>query len=379
MQIGIVGAKYTGKTTLFQAVTGLRGGNGGRGQPQRAVAEVPDPRLDRLSELFRPRRTVRAQIEWVDVPGLPLGGGASDGAAPDAGAAARAGGGNGGAGGGPSRGAEEAAPAAVRVLEHARRVDALVQVVRCFENGAGAAAPVGELADFAAELVLADLQVVENRLERLAKERQKGVPGGAAVELAVLERARAWLEEGRPLRELDLTAEQRRAVAGFSFLSLKPLIVVLNGPESGVGPELVAAARARGGEVLDLCAKLEDEIAQLPAEDRAEFLEHLGIGEPALGRMIRAAYGALGLQSFFTVGEDECRAWTVRRRALAPEAAGVIHSDLERGFIRAEVCAYETLVAAGSLAAAKKANQVRLEGKGYEVQDGDVVSIRFSV
>lgn len=372
MQIGIVGAKYTGKTTLFQAVTGLRGGNGGRGQPQRAVAEVPDPRLDRLSALFQPRRTVRAQIEWVDVPGLALGGGALNGPAPDGGGAARA-------GGGPSGSADEAAPAAVRVLEHARRVDALVQVVRCFEDGAGPAAPAGELDDFAAELVLADLQVVENRLERLAKERQKGVQSGAAIELAVLERARAWLEEGRPLRELDLTAEQRRAVAGFSFLSLKPLIVVLNGPESGVSPELVAAARARGGEVLDLCAKLEDEIAQLPAEDRGEFLEHLGIGEPALGRMIRAAYGALGLQSFFTVGEDECRAWTVRQRALAPEAAGVIHSDLERGFIRAEVCAYETLVAAGSLGAAKKANQVRLEGKGYEVQDGDVVSIRFSV
>jgi hypothetical protein len=357
MQIGIVGAKYTGKTTLFQAVTGLRGGNGGRGQPQRAVAEVPDPRLDRLSELFQPRRTVRAQIEWVDVPGMALGGGALNGPAPDGGAAARA-------GGGASGGADEAAPAAVRVLEHARRVDALVQVVRCFEDGIGPAAPASELDDFAAELVLADLQVVENRLERLAKERQKGVQSGAAVELAVLERARAWLEEGRPLRELDYTAEQRRAVAGFSFLSLKPLIVVLNGPEGGVSPELVAAARARG---------------QLPAEDRGEFLEHLGIGEPALGRMIRAAYGALGLQSFFTVGEDECRAWTVRQRALAPEAAGVIHSDLERGFIRAEVCAYETLVAAGSLGAAKKANQVRLEGKGYEVQDGDVVSIRFSV
>lgn len=365
MQIGIVGAKYTGKTTLFQAVTGLRGGNGGRGQPQRAVAEVPDPRLDRLSELFQPRRTVRAQIEWVDVPGLALGGGALNRSASD--------------GGGPSGSADEAAPAAVRVLEHARRVDALVQVVRCFEDGAGPAAPVGELDDFAAELVLADLQVVENRLERLAKERQKGLQSGAAIELAVLERARAWLEEGRPLRELDLTVEQRRAVAGFSFLSLKPLIVVLNGPESGVSPEFVTAARARGGEVLDLCAKLEDEIAQLPAEDRGEFLEQLGIGEPALARMIRAAYGALGLQSFFTVGEDECRAWTVRQRALAPEAAGVIHSDLERGFIRAEVCAYETLVAAGSLGAAKKANQVRLEGKGYEVQDGDVVSIRFSV
>lgn len=374
MQIGIVGAKYAGKTTLFQAVTGLRGGSGGRGQPQRAVAEVPDPRLDRLSELFRPRRTVRARIEWVDVPGLALGGGTPNGHPPDGGAAARA-----GAGGGASGDADEATPAAVRVLEHVRRVDALVQVVRCFENGVGPAAPASELDDFAAELVLADLQIVENRLERLAKERRKGVPNGAAVELAVLERARAWLEEGRPLRELDLTAEQRRAVAGFSFLSLKPLIVVLNGPENGVSPELVAAARARGGEVLDLCAKLEDEIAQLPAEDRGEFLEQLGIGEPALGRMIRAAYGALGLQSFFTVGEDECRAWTVRQRALAPEAAGVIHSDLERGFIRAEVCAYETLVAAGSLDAAKKANQVRLEGKGYEVQDGDVVSIRFSV
>jgi len=349
VQIGIVGFRYTGKTTLYNAITGAAApvGQGGV-EPLRAVAPVPDPRLDLLSAMFRPRRTVPAAVEWVDVPGL-----AGEGAA----------------------GAREG----VRFLEHGRRMDALVQVARCFDAGLGPYAPLTELDDLATELALADLQVVENRLERIATDRRRGNKPTSPLEAALLERFRARLEKGEPLRLEAVSADEARSVSGFAFLTLKPLIVVLNGPETGVDPALIVQARARGGEVVDLCARLEAEIAQLPPAEQGEYLAELGIAEPALPRTIRAAYRALGVHSFFTVGEDECRAWTVRQGALAPEAAGVIHSDLERGFIRAEVCACEELLKAGGLAEAKRANLVRLEGKGYEVRDGDVLNIRFSV
>jgi ribosome-binding ATPase len=350
VQIGIVGLKFTGKTTLHNAITGADApvGQGGV-EPLRAVAPVPDPRLDRLSAMFRPRKTTPAAVEWVDIPGL----GAGDG------------------GGGAREG--------VRFLEHGRRMDALVQVVRCFGGGYGPVDALGEIDTVATELALADLQVVENRLERLVADRRKGNKVTSPLEAPLLERFRVRLERGEPLRAEAISADEFKVIAGYAFLTLKPLIVVLNGPEDGVDAAVAAAARERVGEVVDLCARAEAEIAQLPVEERGEFLADLGIAEPALPRTIRAAYRALGLQSFFTVGEDECRAWTVRQGALAPEAAGVIHSDLERGFIRAEVCAYEELVGAGGLAEAKRANLVRLEGKAYEVRDGDVLNIRFSV
>jgi len=349
VEIGIVGVKFTGKTTLFNAITGQQAATGiGGVEPNRAAAPVPDPRLDRLSAIFRPRKTTPASVGWVDVPGFATGG-------------------------------PEARREAVRFLEHGRRVDALVQVVRGFANGHGPVAPAREIGDLATELVLADLQVVENRLERLADDRRKGARGGSPLEAPLLERLRARLEEGLPLRGLALQPDEQKLVAGFTFLTLKPLIVVLNASEDGTDPAQLAEARATGAEVVDLCARLEAEIAQLPPYERVEYLAALGIGEPAVARTVRAAYAALGLQSFFTVGEDECRAWTVRRGALAPEAAGAIHSDLERGFIRAEVCTYDDLVTAGGLAEAKRANALRLEGKAYEMRDGDVVNIRFSV
>jgi GTP-binding protein YchF len=342
VRIGIVGARLAGKTTLFNSITGqaLPTGQGGV-EAHRAVAEVPDPRLARLSAMFRPRRTVPAQVEWVDIPGLDLGPG------------------------GNGRG----------FLEHGRRMDALVLVARGFDDGLGAPQPAVEKEALAAELALADLQVVENRLERLVKERQKVGKRFDAAELELLEGFRTHLEQGRPLRELELDAAQRRLIVGYSFLTLKPLLDVLNLPE-GRGDS--ARPASRNGSI-EICAKVEAEIAQLPEQERAQYLAELGIDEPALHRLIRAAYAALGLQSFFTVGEDECRAWTVRVGALAPEAAGVVHSDLARGFIRAEVCTYEELIAAGGLSAVKRANQLRLEGKGYVVRDGDVLSIRFAV
>jgi len=351
VQIGIIGLKFSGKSTLFNVITraGLPTGQGGV-EPHLAVGKVPDPRLDLLSDLYRPRRTVHAQVEWVDVPGFAPGRSADGGRE------------------------------ATRFLEHARRVDALAQVVRCFDGGYGEPDPAGELSTLALELILADLQVVENRIERLERERRIKGKTASALEPDLMQRLRDQLEAERPLRELDLGPDERKLVAGFSFLTLKPLIVVLNHAEGEPPvPELTAAAAAAGAEVVALCARVEEELVDLPPEEAREFLAELGVEEPAAHRMIRAAYGALDLQSFFTVGPDECRAWTVRRGALAPVAAGAIHSDLQRGFIRAEVCAYDDLTAAGSHAAAKAAGKVRLEGKAYPVQDGDILEIRFNV
>ncbi|MFH2051284.1 MAG: DUF933 domain-containing protein [bacterium] len=351
MQIGIIGMKFTGKTTLFNAITGagLPTGQGGV-EPHRAVGQVPDARLDFLTGMFKPKRTVHAAVEWVDIPGF------QGGAGPD--------------------GSREG----TRFLEHGRKVDALAQVIRCFGGGYGEPEPMAELESLALELALADLQVVENRLERMAKDKGRMGKVANPLEPPCFERLREQLENDRPLRDLEFNTDELKLMAGFSFLTLKPLIVVLNHGEGDEPPADVAeAARKAGAEVVALCASVEEELAQLDPGEAAEFLADLGIAEAALGRMIHAAYGALDLQSFFTVGPDECRAWTVRRGALAPEAAGAIHSDLQRGFIRAEVTAYDDLVAAGSMQAAKAANKVRLEGKAYEVRDGDIIEIRFSV
>ncbi|MBK7045050.1 MAG: redox-regulated ATPase YchF [bacterium] len=351
MQVGLIGLKFTGKTTLHNVITG---GNRATGQggvdPHLAVGRVPDDRLERLTAMFNPKRTVYASISWVDIPGFAGGAGAD--------------------------GAHEA----VRFLEHGRKVDALAQVVRCFDGGYGAPDPLGELETLALELTFADLQIVENRLERLTKEKARLGKVANPLEPPLMERFREQLEAGRPLRELTLSPDEAKLSVGYAFLTSKPMIIVLN-LEEGVAADaalLEAAARA-GAEVVALSARVEAELGELSDEEAAEFLAALGVAEPAVGRMIRAAYGALELQSFFTVGPDECRAWTVRRGSAAPVAAGVIHSDLQRGFIRAEVTAYDDLIAAGDMAAAKAANKVRLEGKAYVVQDGDILEIRFSV
>jgi len=349
VQIGILGCKFTGKTTLFNAVTGSDQpvGQGGV-EPHLAVGRIPDPRLDVLSDMFKPKKTIHATVDWVDVPGF-------EPTAP------------GGAG------------EATRFLEHARRVDALAQVVRCFDNGIADPAPVDEIESLALELIIADLQVIENRIERLENDRARKGKVDNPLEPPLMERFKAQLDEGQPLRSLELSADEIKLSSGFSLLTLKPMILVLNSAEDGVDEAIVAAARETGAEVVDLCAKVEAELSELPEEDCNEFLADLGIEEPASHRMARSAYSAMGLHSFFTVGEDECRAWPLRMGAPAPEAAGVIHSDLERGFIRAETCSYDDLVAAGGLAEVKKLNQMRLEGKAYEVKEGDVLNIRFSV
>ncbi len=351
MQIGIIGFKFTGKTTLFNVITGAGRPTGTGGVDLHlAVGKVPDPRLARLTVMFNPKREVHTSIEWVDIPGFQGGAGAD--------------------------GAREG----TKFLEHGRKVDALAQVVRCFGGGYGDPDPLGELESMALELALADLQIVENRLEKMEKEKARMGKFTNPLEPPMMTRFKEQLENDKPLRELELSPDEVKMSAGYTFLTLKPMIAVLNHAEGEEMPaETIAAAEAMGAETVALCAAVEEELAELDEADAAEFLADMGITERALNRMIRAAYGALNLQSFFTVGPDECRAWAVRKGSTAPEAAGAIHSDLQRGFIRAEVTAYEELIAAGGMAAAKAANQVRLEGKAYVVQDGDILEIRFSV
>jgi GTP-binding protein YchF len=303
-----------------------------------------------LHDLYAPTRQVNAQVEWLDVPGF------KPGAAADGGREA------------------------TRFLEYGRKVDALSQVIRCFDGGYGAVDPVAEIETVSLELTLADLQIVENRLERLAKHKQKMGKLDNPLEPELFEKFRNQLEQGRPLRDLQLTTDEVKTASGFIFLTRKPMILVLNHAEDNEPPaDAVAAARASGAEVVTLCAKVEEELAEFPQEDAREFLIDLGLAEPASHRMIRAAHDALNLNSFFTVGKDEVRAWELRKGAQAPEAAGVVHSDMERGFIRAVVVTYEDLKACGDMAAAKRANKVREEGKNYVVQDGDIIEIRFSV
>jgi GTP-binding protein YchF len=351
VQVGLIGLKNTGKTTLFNAITGAGAPTGQGGvESRRSIGKVPDPRLDWLTALHAPTRQVNAQVEWVDAPGFTPGTG------PD--------------------GRREA----TRFLEEARKVAALAQVIRCFDGGFGSADPAGEIETLALELIVADLQIVESRLENLAKEKRRFNKVTNPLEPDLMEKLRGQLESGRPLRALELNADENKLVAGFAFLTLKPVIFVLNIAEGEAAPEeALQQARAAGGQVVVLCAKLEEELAQLSLDEAAEFLSDLGIAEPALNRMIRASFAALSLITFFTIGHDECRAWTVRRDAPAPEAAGAIHSDLQRGFIRAVVVSYDDLRVAGDMAAAKRANRVREEGKKYRVKDGDVLEIRFSV
>jgi len=351
VQIGIIGVKFTGKTTLFNVITGagLPTGQGGV-DPHLAVGKVPDPRLTRLTAMFKPKREIHTSVEWVDIPGFQIGVGTD--------------------------GAREA----TRFLEHGRKVDALAQVIRCFDGGFGTPDPAGELETLAAELALADLQIVENRLEKLTKEKARMGKVANALEPPMFERFLEQLEADRPLRDLQLNPDEEKMSSGYAFLTAKPLIAVFNLEEGAEIPtEALEAAEAAGAEVVSLCATMEEELAELDPEDAREFLADLGIEEPAKNLMIRAAYGALNLQSFFTVGPDECRAWPVPRGASAPMAAGVIHSDLQRGFIRAEVTPYDDLIAAGGMAEAKAANKMSLEGKNYIVQDGDILEIRFSV
>ncbi len=348
MKVGLTGFPGAGKTTVFNALTGLGAPTtGGEGRPNLGVIKVPDARVDKLAEIWSPKKTTYAEVSFVDFP--------------------------------PPRAApQKRAVLDAETITALRDADALVEVVRAFPDVAGAApTPVADLEAFGAELVLADLAVVEKRLERLRKEK------GNERERALLERIAPELEAGRSLRSLGLTPEERTALAGFAFLSLRPLLVVVNVPEgeaaAALAPDVAVRAAAEGAEALVLSAKVEAEVAELDAADRAGFLADLGLAESARDRFIRASYALLDLISFLTAGEDECRAWPIRRGTTALKAAGKVHSDIERGFIRAEVTSFEDFVRLGSEAKCRAAGKLRLEGKDYVVQDGDIAHFRFAV
>jgi GTP-binding protein YchF len=351
MKIGLVGFPGAGKTTVFNALTGLSAETGfgaTRGKTNLGVVKVPDTRVDALAKLYSPKKTTYAEITFSDV-------------------AATAG------GGGSARGLDRS------VLSAMREVDALCQVVRAFaDETLGAPNPLREIQDLEAEMILADLELVEKRLERLKKEK------GKPREQETLVLLKAALDGEKPLRLVDgISDDEWNIFSGFRFLTLKPLLVVLNVEESQVAAappsDIGAYVKERRVGLVQLSAKVEQDIAQMSTEDQKEFVTALGLTEPAKDRFIHAAFALLDLISFLTAGPDECRAWPIRRGLKAQLAAGKIHSDIERGFIRAEVIRVEDLLSLGSEGKCRDAGKLRLEGKEYIVQDGDVAHFRFNV
>jgi GTP-binding protein YchF len=356
MRLGIIGLPQSGKTTLFNALT--RGtvptGATGKMEVHTGVVDVPDPRVDRLSGMFKPKKTIYAKVTYADIAGLE--------------------------GGGNKTGISGT------LLNLLTQMDGFIHVVRCFEDDnvphpSGSVDALRDIVNMDSELILNDLIAVERRLERLGEEKKKGGGRDKALvdrEIALFERFNEALQNETPLRNVEISADEDRLfLSSFGFLSRKPTLIVLNLSEAQTPP--VVTYTHQKSQVVALQGKLEMDISQLPAEEAAAFLAEYGIEEPSLNRMIRFSYDLLGLQSFFTVGPDECRAWTVRRGASAPEAAGVIHSDLQKGFIRAEVMTYNDLTTLGGVAEVKSHGKFRLEGKEYIVQDGDILNIRFNL
>ena len=357
MQIGLVGLPGSGKTTLFNALVRANaetGGFTGINKANRGTIKVPDQRVDRLSGLFSPLKTTFATVEYLDIGGITSGSGKQEELQ--------------GAGG----------------LNDLRNMDVLVHVLRGFPDLAGSTvAPGVDFESVGLELAIADLEIIERRLGRLSKEARSTKRPELVREWELLERCKEEIEVGGVIRNLEFVPEDEKRLRGYRFLSQKPVLLVLNIPEVDLGRE--AQRLEELGEHTDLmdtlalCAKVEMEIAQLDEQDAGAFLDDLGIAESALNRMIIASYRLLNLVSFFTVGEDEVRAWTITRGVTAPEAAGAIHSDLERGFIRAETLECQTLLDLGGWQAAKEKGVLRVEGKQYVVKDGDVINVRFNV
>lgn len=354
MRLGIIGLPQVGKTTIFNALT--RGNqpvttSGGRFEVHTGVVDVPDERIDRLSTMFKPKKTIYAKVTYADIAGLEGSKSAISGA----------------------------------LLNQLSQMDGFLHVVRCFDDPsnphpAGSVDPGRDILTMDSELLLNDLIAVERRIEKLNEEKKKGGGREKAVverELALFERFNGTLSNDQPLRELEVSAEEEKFISSFGFLTRKPLLVILNLAEGQPTPQI--DYQRPGVAVIPIQGKLEMDIAQLSQEDAEIFMDEYGIQELALGRVIHQSYDLLGLMSFFTVGPDEVRAWTVRHSASALECAGAIHSDLAKGFIRAEVVTYDDLVTLGGLAEARSKGKLRLEGKEYIVKDGEIVHIRFNI
>lgn len=356
MKLGIIGLPQAGKTTVFNALT--RGNapttmSGGRFEVHTAVVDVPDQRVDRLSAIFRPQKTVYAKVTYADIAGLEAG-------------ASKAG-------------------ISGTLLNQLTQMDGFVHVVRCFQEASvphpsGSVDPQRDIDAMDAELLLNDLIAVERKLERLGDERRKGGGRDKAVierELAVFEKLHDALGQEKPLREVEFSAEEQKSLSGFGFLTRKPVLLVLNLSDEQTPPD-VAYPHAHTA-VMPLQGRLEMELAQLSPEDAEVFMGEYGIQELSLYKVIRLSYDLLGLQSFFTIGSDEVHAWTICRGDNAHSAAGVVHTDLQKGFIRAEVISFDDLVALGGLSEARAKGKLRLEGKDYILQDGEIMHVRFNV
>ncbi len=360
MKTGIIGLPQVGKTSLFKILTKTHIEEHGRSNPREAhigVARVPDERLEKLSALYSPKKTTFATVEFVDVAAIG-----------------------------------QEALKETAFLANLRQVDALIHVLRAFEDESiphvGPIDPMRDVKNVEFDLMVSDLGQVEKRLERVEKDLKKARTSELEREHALLGRSKEALEKEKPLRELEMTAEEKKLIKGFMFLSQKPILYTLNiGESATLGADLESAVSRFGLDDLAhrpnaaataICGKVEAELAEMDDAEAADFLESYGLRESGLVRLIRKSYELLGLISFFTAGEDECRAWTTPSGSKAPQAAGAIHTDLEHHFIRAETIRWDNLLAAGSEAAARARGTLRLEGKDYVVQDGDVLHIRHS-